>query len=131
MDQKTKMYSIVSKYDPNKMDRKSYSAKHGITLNVFCYWRGKWLADQKRKTPTTKSQVKATPKKAATSTQQNTPAFVPFEVEASAVSESSTPAEPPLVPTLTTCEITYPNGVQLKLSVLDVTLLEKLLRLDV
>ncbi|HAS41050.1 MAG TPA: hypothetical protein DCS93_11240 [Microscillaceae bacterium] len=86
-----------------------------------------------RKIPTIKPLAKTTPKKVEASTHQSAPAFVPFEVETSAVIAPSIPTGPklPASSTFTTCEINYPSGVQLKLSDLNVTLLEKLLRLDV
>ncbi|WP_299453027.1 hypothetical protein [uncultured Microscilla sp.] len=46
MTKQEKMYAIVSGYDEHTMDHKTYSVEQGITLNMFCYWRGKWLKEQ-------------------------------------------------------------------------------------
>jgi len=137
---KVKMYKIVSNYDTSGLDRKSYSAQHGITLAMFCYWRGKWLAEQEQKHSTT--HVKSTPtspKATIATASQSSPAFVPFEVETSKTTTesafASTTADLPkpdvITNASTTCEITYPNGVQLKLHTVDLRLLRELLRLDV
>ena len=131
------MYAIVSKYDPSKSDRKSYSKRHGITLNVFCYWRGKWLAEQKQKTleSITQPKAKLTPKKTSTTSGSSTPTFVPFEVTAFEQEPSPATADSPkssiVANTSTICEINYPNGVQLKLNTVDLRLLRELLCLDV
>lgn len=118
MTKQEKMYAIVSGYDEHTMDRKTYSAEQGITLNMFCYWRGKWLKDQR-----SVSTKKSLPPKASSTTKPS-PAFEPFSVSVPTTDNISTNTE-------SLYEIIYPNGVRFRLPHLDLSLIKKLIDLYV
>ena len=112
MTKQEKMYAIVSGYDEHTMDRKTYSAEHGITLNIFCYWRGKWLKEQ-RLVSTNKSHP---PKPSR--------AFEPFSVDMPSTDKAS-------IDSVNSYEIIYPNGVRFRLPHLDLSLIKNLIDLYV
>ena len=118
MTKQEKMYAIVSGYDEHTMDRKTYSTEQGITLNMFCYWRGKWLKEQR-----SGATKKSLPPKAS-SLAQSSPAFEPFSVDMPSTGKVSANAE-------SFYEIIYPNGVRFRLPQLDLPLIKKLIDLYV
>lgn len=103
MSKQEKMYRIVSGYDATVSDRATYCLKHGITLNIFCYWRSKWLSEQKQ-----------------------------AKVEASPSFTLLSPTNKGNHHTNDVYELLYPNGVQLRLpSTLDISVLHQLIHLYV
>ena len=99
MDKKTRMFSIISDFDSSGLDRKSFCKLKGLTLNIFCYWRGKWLAEQKMQA----------------SSKTNSSSFIRIEKEPEGSQDNY--------------EIIYPNGVRLRLTFLDFKVLPQLINL--
>lgn len=110
MDKERKMFALIETWEKSGQSQSAFCTAHSISLSKFGYWRSKWLAIN------------------SSSEDASSPTFIPIN-----------PIEIPAADSITNVhstsehfyEIIYPNGVQLRLPSLDLSVLAQLLNLNV
>lgn len=111
MDKQKKMFRLIELWEKSGQSQPDFCSTHGVTVASFGYWRTKWLALQ------------------IPIAQPKPSSFIP--VEKPIASEQSPSLLSDSVEESRGYEIIYPNGVRFRLPFLDLSVLPRLLSLNV